>query len=71
MTFVDALAVFKTRVANNPALKPRTKEYCAYRISALLKSWPGLAEKDVSRIANFLSKLFRSGLTRVFIGTFA
>ena len=42
MTFGDALAIFKTRVANNPALKPRTKEYCAYRISALLKSWTGL-----------------------------
>jgi integrase len=52
MTFGDAMAVFKTRVENNPSLKPRTKEYCAYRISALLKSWPGLSEKDVSRISN-------------------
>ncbi len=52
MTFGDALAVFKTRVANSPDIKPRTKEYYAYRISSLLKSWPGLAEKDVSRIAN-------------------
>jgi integrase len=52
MTFGDALEVFKTRVQNNPALKPRTKEYCAYRISALLKSWPGLAGKDVNRISN-------------------
>ena len=52
MTFGDALAVFKTRVESNPALKPRTKEYVAYRISALLKSWPALGEKDVSRITN-------------------
>ena len=52
MTFGDALAVFKTRVENNPALKPHTKEYCRYRIAALLKSWPGLGEKDVSRITN-------------------
>jgi hypothetical protein len=52
MTFGDVLAVFKSRVANNPALKPRTKEYCVYRLSALLKSWPGLGEKDVSRITN-------------------
>lgn len=52
MTFGDALAVFKTRVENNPTLKPRTKEYCDYRISALLKSWPSLANKDVSRISN-------------------
>ena len=52
MTFGDALAVFNNRVQQNPALKPRTKEYCAYRVSALLKSWPGLAEKDVSRITS-------------------
>jgi len=52
MTFGDALAVFKTRMENNPAIKPRTREYCTYRISALLKSWPGLAEKDVSRVTN-------------------
>jgi integrase len=52
MTFGDALGVFEERMNNNPALKPRTKEYCAYRISALLESWPGLAEKDVSRITN-------------------
>ena len=52
MTFGDALAVFKTRMENNPTLKPRTKEYCAYRISALLKSWPALSVKDVSRISN-------------------
>ena len=52
MTFGDALAVFQSRVQTNPALKPRTKEYCAYRISALLKSWPGLEAKDASRITN-------------------
>jgi hypothetical protein len=32
MTFGDALEVFKTRVQANPAIKPRTKEYCDYRI---------------------------------------
>ena len=52
MTFGDALALFQTRFQANHAVKPRTKEYCAYRISALLKSWPGLAEKDVSRVTN-------------------
>jgi integrase len=52
MTFGDALEVFKTRVQANPAIKPRTKEYCDYRIAALLKSWPGLTGKDVSRISN-------------------
>jgi hypothetical protein len=50
MTFRDALTVFQSRFEADPAHKPRTKEYCRYRVSALLKSWPGLAEKDVSRI---------------------
>ena len=50
MTFGDALAVFQSRMQSSPALKPRTKEYCAYRVSALLKSWPGLKDKDVSRV---------------------
>jgi hypothetical protein len=49
MTLGDALAVFKTSVENDPALKPRTKEYCTYRISALLKSWPGLVRFGESR----------------------
>lgn len=52
MTFGDALAVFQSRMQVNPAIKPRTKEYCDYRISALLKSWPGLKDKDVSRITS-------------------
>ena len=52
MTFGEALAVFKTRVQASPSIKPRTKEYYAWRITSLLKSWPGLADKDVSRISN-------------------
>jgi len=52
MTFGEALAVFKTRVQASPSIKPRTKEYYLWRIAALLKSWPGLADKDVSKISN-------------------
>ena len=50
MTFGDALAVFKARVEADPALKPKTKEYCRWRSAALLKSWPGLKDLDVVRI---------------------
>ena len=35
MTFGEALAVFKTRVQASPSIKPRTKEYYAWRITAL------------------------------------
>jgi integrase len=50
MTFGDCLEIFKTRVANDPEAKPKTKEYYSYRIMALLESWPELAKLDVSRI---------------------
>jgi integrase len=52
MTFGDVLAVFKQRLQDNPEVKPKTKEYYKFRISALLKSWPDLENKDVSRITN-------------------
>ena len=52
MTFGDAMAVFKQRLNDNPALKPKSKEYYEFRIRALLKSWLGLANKDVSRITS-------------------
>ncbi len=51
MTFGDALAVYEKRLQENPAVKPRTKEYYQFRIIALLKSWPGLKLKDISRIS--------------------
>ena len=52
MTFGDALAVFKQRLQDSSETKPKTKEYYKFRISALLKEWPGLDRKDVSRITN-------------------
>lgn len=52
MTFGDALSVYQQRLQGNPALKPRSKEYYEYRAQALLKSWPGLATRDVSKISN-------------------
>jgi integrase len=52
MTFGDALAVFKQRLQNDPDAKPKTKEYYHWRTCALLKSWPGLEAKDVSKITS-------------------
>jgi integrase len=52
MTFADAIGLHLRRTHENPALKPRTKEYTEYRIKALLKSWPGLSSKDISRISS-------------------
>ncbi|MGH7952005.1 MAG: tyrosine-type recombinase/integrase [Limisphaerales bacterium] len=51
MTFGDALAVYEHRLQNNPALKPKTKEYYDFRIKALMKLWPNLENMDVSKIS--------------------
>jgi site-specific recombinase XerD len=51
MTFGDALAAYKQQRDNDPNLKPGTKEYDAFRIKALLESWPDLEEMDVSKIS--------------------
>ena len=50
MTFGDVLVIFKQRLDGDGSLKPRSKAYRQERISALLKSWPGLAETDVRKI---------------------
>lgn len=51
MVFQDCLDTFVARLEGNAALKPRSKQYRHERIKALLKSWSGLAEKDVSKIS--------------------
>jgi len=50
IAFGECLEVFKTRLANDPSAKPKTKEYYHYRIKALLESWQELTGLDVSRI---------------------
>jgi len=46
----DAIEIHKQRLAGNVSLKPRTKDYFAQRITALLKSWPELKKKEVRSI---------------------
>jgi len=50
MRFGEALEIFKGRLLNNGALKPRTKEFRRERIVALLNSWPGLEQTEVRKI---------------------
>lgn len=47
MTFNEVLALYRERLRTNINLKPRSKEYLEERISALLKSWPDLKDKDL------------------------
>jgi hypothetical protein len=50
LAFGDALAAYQEKLRNDPNFKPKTKEYYDFRIKALLKSWPELKDKDVSKI---------------------
>ena len=50
LTVSDAIEIHKQRLAGNVSLKPRTKDYHAQRITALLKSWPELERKEVRSV---------------------
>lgn len=49
--FGDTLAMFRSRLHRDAATKSRTKELREERISALLRSWPGLKEIAVRKIS--------------------
>ena len=51
MTFGDALGVFRSRLATDKSLKPRSKVYREERITALLKTWSGLEQTEVRKIS--------------------
>jgi hypothetical protein len=53
MTFGDALAIHQHRIAVNigaKRIKPSTQHYWNQVYAPLLKSWPGLASRDVRRV---------------------
>lgn len=51
MTFGDAVAIYKERLAGAQHLKPGAKLYRENTIEALLKSWPDLSNADVRKIS--------------------
>lgn len=50
MTFGDALAIYKDRLADNPKLKPGAKLYREKCIDTILATWPGIQETDIRKI---------------------
>jgi hypothetical protein len=50
MTFGDALAIYRGELDADAHIKPRTRDYYNERITALLKTWPGLEKLDVRKI---------------------
>jgi integrase len=51
MTFGEVLAIYQKQVESNVGLKPSAKLYRQKCIEALMRSWPGLAEKDVRKVS--------------------
>lgn len=51
MIFADALQTYQERLKGDHSLKERSKTYREERITALLKSWPELAQTDVAQIS--------------------
>jgi integrase len=51
MRFGEALAIFRNNLKNDASLKPRSKEYRAERVAALMKSWQGLEQTEVRKIS--------------------
>ena len=50
MTFGEALAIHLQNQADDVTIKPTTRHYWKQVFTSLLKSWPGLAEREVRRI---------------------
>lgn len=50
MPFGEALTIHQQNQADDVTIKPSTRHYWNQVFAALLKSWPGLAEKEVRRI---------------------
>jgi hypothetical protein len=50
MTFGDALKAQQQNQADDVTIKPTTRHYWNQIFTALFKSWPGLAEREIRRI---------------------
>jgi integrase len=50
MTFGEALKIHQQNLADNVTIKPATRHYWNQIFVALLKSWPGLADREIRRI---------------------
>ncbi len=50
MTFGDALKLHQQRQADDVTIKPSTRHYWNQIFVSLLKTWPGLEEKEIRRI---------------------
>lgn len=52
MTFGDCAAIFKTQTETSSLLKPSAKIYRMEILDSIIKSWPGIAKRDVRRFSS-------------------
>ena len=50
LTFGDALAIVRRRSENDPELKPATRKYHGEIFAAILRDWPALSTRPLSKI---------------------
>ena len=50
LTFGQAMETYKERLKGDASLKQRTRDYHGQRLTALLKSWPGLESTEIRKI---------------------
>jgi integrase len=60
MTFSDAAAIHLRNLDDNLKIKPGTRDYWRQRLSALIKSWPGLNETEIRKITQAECKRWAS-----------
>jgi len=51
LTFGAALEIYRAELKADAGIKARTREYYTERLTAMLKSWPGLEKMDVRKIS--------------------
>jgi integrase len=64
MTFGEAAAIHLQNLDDNPRIKPRTRHYWRQRLTALIKSWPGLRETEVRKIMPAECKRWASAFSK-------
>jgi integrase len=64
MTFGEAAAIHLRNLADNLSIKPRTRHYWQQRLTALIKTWPGLNETEVRKVTDADCKKWTSSYAK-------
>src|SRR5438270_3026810 len=65
MTFGEALKIHQQNQADDVTIKPTTRHYWNQIFVALLKSWPGLADREIRRITKTDCKEWARGFRKI------